>query len=269
MERIEAAEEIRQDRRRFFRHRGRLVRRSAARHGRSPPTRSPAGRSRRRPPCVRVQRRVRRPEADRRRRAQRRLCRGRSADGPAVMLLHGWPYDIHSYVDVAPMLASKGYRVIVPLSARLRHDAVSFERYAPATASNRWSRLDAIALMVRSQDRQGRHGGFRLGRADGRHRGGDPGRSAARPWSSVSGLSDRRSQEAGKTPLPPGAELQWWYQYYFATDRGSGAGYDKYRHDFAKLIWRIASPKWNFDDATFDPCRGIVREPGPRRHRHP
>ena len=59
------------------------------------------------------------------------------------------------------------------------------------------------------------------------------------------------SQEAGKTPLPPQAELQWWYQYYFATDRGRD-GYDKYRHDFSKLIWRIASPKWDFDDATFD-----------------
>ena len=76
------------------------------------------------------------------------------------------------------------------------------------------------------------------------------------------------SQEAGKMPLPPEAELQWWYQYYFATERGR-AGYDKYRRDFSKLIWRIASPKWDFDDATFDRTRRIVRQSGSRRHRHP
>jgi pimeloyl-ACP methyl ester carboxylesterase len=59
------------------------------------------------------------------------------------------------------------------------------------------------------------------------------------------------SQEAGKMPLPPAAELQWWYQFYFATERGR-IGYDKNRHAFARLIWQLASPKWKFDDATFD-----------------
>jgi len=68
------------------------------------------------------------------------------------------------------------------------------------------------------------------------------------------------SQEAGKIPLPPKAELQWWYQYYFATERGR-AGYDKYRHDFAKLIWQIASPKWNFDDAMFDRSAASLDNP--------
>ncbi len=59
------------------------------------------------------------------------------------------------------------------------------------------------------------------------------------------------NQEAGKMPLPPKAELEWWYQFYFATERGR-AGYEKYRREFSKLIWQLASPKWNFDDATFD-----------------
>jgi pimeloyl-ACP methyl ester carboxylesterase len=68
------------------------------------------------------------------------------------------------------------------------------------------------------------------------------------------------SQVAGKVPLPPNAELQWWYQYYFATERGR-AGYDKYRHDFAKLIWKLASPKWSFDDATFDRTAASFNNP--------
>jgi pimeloyl-ACP methyl ester carboxylesterase len=115
------------------------------------------------------------------------------ADGPVVLLLHGWPYDVHSYVDVVPLLAAAGYR--------------------------------AIILYLR---------GFGTTRflSDATFRNGE-------------------QAAAGRLPLPPAAELQWWYQYYVATERGR-VGYDKYRRDFAKLIWRTASPEWSFDDAAFD-----------------
>jgi pimeloyl-ACP methyl ester carboxylesterase len=170
------------------------------------------------------------------------------ADGPAVMLLHGWPYDIHSYVDVAPMLAAKGYRVIVPY---LRGYGTTrfLSNDTPRNGQQSAVALDAIALMDALKIEKAVMAGFDWG---------------ARTADIVAALRPERctalvsvsgyligSQEAGKTPLPPNAELQWWYQYYFATERGR-AGYDKYRHDFAKLIWRIASPRWNFDDATFD-----------------
>ena len=170
------------------------------------------------------------------------------ADGPPVILLHGWPYDIYSYVDVAPLLASAGYRVIVPYlrgygSTRFLSERNAAERPAVGRRSRYRRLMDALKI------EKATIGGFDWGA-----RTADiiaalwPERCKA--LVSVSGYLIG-SQEAGKTPLPPAAELQWWYQYYFATERGR-AGYDKYRRDFSKLIWRLASPKWNFDDATFD-----------------
>src|SRR6202043_2674281 len=170
------------------------------------------------------------------------------ADGPAVILLHGWPYDIHSYVDVAPLLASAGYRVIIPHlrgygTTRFLSDATLRNGQQSALA------VDIIALMDALKIEKPTIAGYDWG---------------ARTANIIAALWPERckamvsvsgyligSQEAGKMPLPPKAELQWRYQYYFATERGR-AGYDKYRHDFAKLIWQIASPKWDFDDATFD-----------------
>jgi pimeloyl-ACP methyl ester carboxylesterase len=170
------------------------------------------------------------------------------ADGPAVILLHGWPYDIHSYVDVAPLLASAGYRVVVPYlrgygSTRFL-SSEAFRNGQPSVVA-----VDIIALMDALKIQKATIGGFDWGA-----RTADiiaalwPDRCKA--LVSVSGYLIG-SQESGKAPLPPKAELDWWYQYYFATERGR-AGYDKYRHDFAKLIWQLASPKWDFDDATFD-----------------
>jgi pimeloyl-ACP methyl ester carboxylesterase len=170
------------------------------------------------------------------------------ADGAPVILLHGWPYDIHSYVDVAPLLASAGYRVIIP---HLRGYGTTRFLGADTMRNGQPSALavDVIALMDALKIGQAIVGGYDWGA-----------RSAnimAALWPqrvkamvSVSGYLIG-NQEAGKLPLPPKAELEWWYQFYFATERGR-AGYDKYRHDFAKLIWQIASPKWAFDDATFD-----------------
>jgi pimeloyl-ACP methyl ester carboxylesterase len=168
--------------------------------------------------------------------------------GRPVILLHGWPYDIHSYVDVAPALASAGYRVIVPYlrgygSTRfLAGDTV--RNGQPAALAG-----DVVDLMDALRIEKAILGGFDWGA-----RTGD---IVAALWPerckalvAVSGYLIG-SQEAGRIPLPPTAELQWWYQYYFATERGR-AGYDKYRHDFAKLIWQIASPKLKFSDATFD-----------------
>ncbi len=179
------------------------------------------------------------------------------ADGPAVVLLHGWPYDIHSYVDVAPLLASAGYRVIVPYlrgygtTRFLSSD--TFRNGQPAAVA-----LDTIALMDALKIQRATIGGFDWG-----------GRTAdiiAALWPerckalvSVSGYLIA-GQESQKEPLPPKAELQWWYQYYFATDRGRD-GYDRYRHDFAKLIWQLASPQWRFDDATFDRTAAAFNNP--------
>jgi pimeloyl-ACP methyl ester carboxylesterase len=170
------------------------------------------------------------------------------ADGAAVILLHGWPYDIHAFVDVAPWLASAGYRVIVPYvrgygTTRFLSSETVRNGQPSAIA------VDTIALMDALKIERATLAGFDWGA-----RTADiiaalwPERCKA--LVSVSGYLIG-SQEAGKMPLPPKAELQWWYQYYFATERGR-AGYEKYRHDFAKLIWQIASPKWDFDDATFD-----------------
>ena len=170
------------------------------------------------------------------------------ADGPAVMLLHGWPYDIYSYVDVAPLLAQAGYRVIVPYlrgygSTRFL-SSETFRNGQPAALA-----LDSIALMDVLNIENSIVAGFDWGaRTANIIAALWPERCTA--MVSVSGYLIG-SQEANKLPLPPQAELQWWYQYYFATERGR-AGYDKYRHAFAKLIWQIASPKWAFDDATFE-----------------
>ena len=170
------------------------------------------------------------------------------ANGRAVVLLHGWPYDIHSYVDVASLLASAGYRVIVPyLRGYGTTRFLSSETFRNGQQSV--VALDMIALMDALEIQKAIIGGFDWGA-----RTADimaalwPERCKA--LVSVSGYLIG-SQESGKIPLPPNAELQWWYQYYFATERGR-AGYGKYRRDFAKLIWQIASPKWTFDDATFD-----------------
>ena len=170
------------------------------------------------------------------------------ATGSAVVLLHGWPYDIHSFVDVAPLLASAGYRVIVPYlrgygtTRFLSGD--TFRNGQPSALA-----LDIIALLDALEIRKPVIAGFDWGaRTANIIAALWPER--CRAMVSVSGYLIG-SQEAGKMPLPPQAELQWWYQFYFATERGR-AGYYKYRHDFAKLIWQLASPKWNFDDATFD-----------------
>ena len=170
------------------------------------------------------------------------------ADGPAVVLLHGWPYDIHSFADVVPLLTAAGHRVIVPYlrgfgTTRFLSDETVRNGEQAALA------LDAIALMDALGIETAVVAGFDWGA-----RSADivaalwPDR--CRGLVSVSGYLIG-SQKAGQLPLPPDAELQWWYQYYFATERGR-AGYERYRREFAKLIWRTASPEWNFDDATFE-----------------
>ena len=170
------------------------------------------------------------------------------ASGAPVILLHGWPYDIHSFVDVAPTLAAAGYRVIVPYVrgyGTTRFLASDTPRSGqPLVVAN-----DLIALMDALKIDKAILAGFDWG--------GRTANIVAALWPerckamvSVSGYLIG-SQADGRKPLPPAAELQWWYQFYFATDRGRD-GYDKYRHDFSKLIWKLASPKWNFDDATFD-----------------
>ena len=170
------------------------------------------------------------------------------ANGSPVILLHGWPYDIHSFVEVAPLLASAGYRVIVPY---LRgYGATRFlSNEAPRNGQQAALAVDAIDLMDALKIEKAIIGGFDWG--------GRTVNIMAALWPqrckamvSVSGYLIG-NQEAGKMPLPPKAELQWWYQFYFATERGR-QGYDKYRRDFSRLIWQIASPQWDFDDATFD-----------------
>ena len=170
------------------------------------------------------------------------------AGGPAAVLLHGWPYDIHSFVDVAPLLAARGYRVIVPYlrgygsTAFLSGETLRNGQQAVVAA-------DIIGLMDALKIETAVLAGFDWGA-----RTADviaalwPERCKA--LVSVSGYLIG-SQEANKAPLPPRAELAWWYQYYFASERGR-AGYGEYRRDFNKLIWQIASPKWAFDDATFE-----------------
>jgi pimeloyl-ACP methyl ester carboxylesterase len=179
------------------------------------------------------------------------------ANGPTVILLHGWPYDIYSYVDVTPLLASAGYRVIVPYvrgygTTRFL-SSETFRNGQPSAIA-----VDTSAFMDALKIEKATLAGFDWG---------------ARTANIIAALWPERckamvsasgyligSQEAGKMPLPPKAELEWWYQYYFATERGR-AGYDKYRHDFAKLIWQLASPKWKFDDATFERSAASFNNP--------
>ena len=169
------------------------------------------------------------------------------ADGPAVILLHGWPYDIHSYLDVAPLLASAGYRVIVPYlrgygSTRFLSNETVRNAQQSAVA------MDVIALMDALKIGTAILAGFDWG---------------ARTVAIIAALWPERSEaivvvsgylitnlEANLRPLPPTAELGWWYQYYFATERGK-AGYRQNREEFNKLIWKSASPNWDFDNATF------------------
>jgi pimeloyl-ACP methyl ester carboxylesterase len=170
------------------------------------------------------------------------------SDGPAVLLLHGWPYDIHSYAEVVPLLAAQGYRSIVPYlrgyGTTRFHSEDAFRNGQQAALA-----LDAVALMDALEIDRAIVAGFDWGARTAN--------ILAALWPercrghvSVSGYLIG-SREANKKPLPPEAELQWWYQFYFATERGR-AGYEQYRREFAKLIWRTASPKWNFDDATFE-----------------
>jgi pimeloyl-ACP methyl ester carboxylesterase len=170
------------------------------------------------------------------------------ANGPAVILLHGWPYDIYSFVDVAPQLASAGYRVIIPYlrgygSTRFLSSETLRNGQPSAFA------VDITAFMDALKVEQATLAAFDWG---------------ARTANIIAALWPERckalvsvsgyligSQQAGKMPLPPKAELEWWYQFYFATERGR-LGYEKNRHEFNKLIWHLASPKWQFDDATYD-----------------
>jgi pimeloyl-ACP methyl ester carboxylesterase len=178
-------------------------------------------------------------------------------DGPVVLLLHGWPYDIHSYVEVAPLLAAAGYRVIVPYvrgfgtTRFLSKD--TFRNGQQAAVA-----LDSIALM----DALGIERAILAGCDWG-----------ARSAAVIAALWPERttalvavsgyligSPAANVKPLPPKSELQWWYQYYFATERGR-AGYDEYRYEFARLIWQLASPRWDFDDATFERSAAALANP--------
>jgi pimeloyl-ACP methyl ester carboxylesterase len=179
------------------------------------------------------------------------------ANGTPVILLHGWPYDIYSFADVAPLLASKGYRVIVPYlrgygTTRFLSNK-TFRNGQPSAVA-----VDIIALMDTLKIQKAILAGFDWG---------------ARTADIIAALWPERckglvsvsgyligGQQSGSMPLPPAAELQWWYQFYFATDRGR-TGYEKYRHDFDKLIWKLASPKWNFDDMTFDRTAASFENP--------
>jgi len=169
------------------------------------------------------------------------------ADGPGVVLLHGWPYDIHSFADVAPALAAAGYRVIVPF-VRGYGTTRFLSEDTPRNGQQAVVAVDVITLM----DALGL-GTAILAGFDWGARSADvvaalwPDR--CRALVSVSGYLIG-SQAANETPLPPQAEYAWWYQYYFATERGR-VGYDRYRREFSRLIWRLASPRWDFDDATF------------------
>jgi len=170
------------------------------------------------------------------------------ADGPAVLLLYGWPYDIHSFADATPLLVARGYRVIVPY---LRGYGTTRFLSGDTMRNGEQAALafDALALLDALDIDRAIVAGFDWGaRTAGIVAALWPERCSG--LVSVSGYLIG-SQAAGKLPLPPQAELQWWYQYYFATERGR-IGYEKYRREFSRLIWQTASPTWKFDDATFD-----------------
>jgi pimeloyl-ACP methyl ester carboxylesterase len=179
------------------------------------------------------------------------------ASGTAVVLLHGWPYDIQSFAEVAPSLASAGYRVIVPYlrgygSTRFRSSEAVRNAQPAAVAVDVTDLMDALKIptaILAGFDWGARSADIVAALWPERCRG----------LVSVSGYLIG-SQQAGREPLPPPAEFEWWYQFYFATERGR-AGYDKYRREFAKLIWQQASPKWHFDDATFDRTAGSFDNP--------
>jgi pimeloyl-ACP methyl ester carboxylesterase len=179
------------------------------------------------------------------------------SNGPVAILLHGWPYDIYSFADVAPLLASAGYRVIVPY-LRGYGSTQFLSKETVRNGEQAAVAVDIVALMDALKIEKATFAGFDWG---------------ARTAAIIAALWPERcsglvsvsgyligSQEAGKVPLPPKAEFEWWYQYYFATEHGR-AGYEKYRHDFAKLIWQLASPKWNFDDATFERSAAAFNNP--------
>jgi pimeloyl-ACP methyl ester carboxylesterase len=179
------------------------------------------------------------------------------ADGPVVILLHGWPYDIHSYSAVAPLLADQGYRVLIP-AARGYGDTRFLSAATPRNGQPAALATDVIDFMDALGVKTAVIGGFDWG---------------ARSADIVAALWPQRvkalvavsgyligNQAAGKKPLPPKAELQWWYQFYFATERGQ-AGYAQNRHEFARLIWQTASPQWHFDDATFDRSAAALDNP--------
>jgi pimeloyl-ACP methyl ester carboxylesterase len=171
-----------------------------------------------------------------------------SPTGAPVILLHGWPYDVHSFDEVTPILADHGFRVIVPFlrgfgSTRFLSAETMRSGEPGATGTDLVDLMDALKIR-----------GAILGGFDWGARTADV---AAAIWPervrglvSVSGYLIG-SQEAGKQPLPPESEFQWWYQFYFATERGR-LGYEKNRRAFNKLIWKLASPQWKFDDATFE-----------------
>ncbi|HBU6640452.1 TPA: alpha/beta hydrolase [Klebsiella aerogenes] len=168
-------------------------------------------------------------------------------DGQAVILLHGWPYDIQSYAQVAPALAQKGYRVIVPY-LRGYGSTRFLSAKTPRNGQPSAMAADIVHLMDALNIKQADFAGFDWG---------------ARTADIVAALWPQRvkslvsvsgylisSQQIGEKPLPPQAELSWWYQFYFATPCGE-AGYRQNTHDFAKFIWHQASPRWTFTDATF------------------
>ncbi|MGF6158977.1 pimeloyl-ACP methyl ester carboxylesterase [Ensifer sp. KUDG1] len=180
-----------------------------------------------------------------------------ASDAPVVILLHGWPYDIHTYVDVAPVLANAGYRVIVPY---LRGYGTT--RFLSADTPRKGQQAviatDIIALMDALKIEKAVIGGCDWG---------------ARTANIIAALWPERckalvsvsgyligSQEVNRKPLSPQGELAWWYQFYFATERGY-EGYKQNRKEFARLIWTLASPKWNFDDATFDRSAEALENP--------
>jgi pimeloyl-ACP methyl ester carboxylesterase len=170
------------------------------------------------------------------------------ADGRAVLLLHGWPYDIESFAEVVPLLVNQGYRVVAPYlrgygTTRFLSDASVRNAQPSAIAA------DMIALMDALKIEKAVVGGFDWGARTANIMAALwPQRVSA--MVSVSGYLIG-NQQAGRMPLPPKGELEWWYQFYFATERGR-IGYAKHTREFAKLIWQTASPKWNFDDATFN-----------------
>ena len=169
-------------------------------------------------------------------------------DGPAVLLLHGWPYDIHSYAEATPILAAEGYRVVVPYLRGYGSTRFLSEE-TPRNGQQAAPAVDAVALLDALDIASAIVAGFDWGARTANVMAALwPERCKATV--SVSGYLIG-NQEANRAPLPPAAELSWWYQFYFSTERGRD-GYERYRADFAKLIWHTASPEWRFDDETFE-----------------